>query len=110
MGMRLVAIVWVMLATGLAHAEGPPTEAKELFEAARTAYNLGNFEEAVEKFKRGYELSEEPAFLYNVAQSYRQMRECREALFFYKRFLAMSRHRGRVLQREREIDERITEM
>ncbi len=50
-------------------------------------YNLGNFAEAIVAFKAAYKEYEAPAYLYNIAQSYRQLKNCKDALFFYQRYL-----------------------
>ena len=52
---------------------------------------VGNFDQAAESFKKAFETesveSKKPAYLYNVAQAYRQGKDCKKAQFFYKRFL-----------------------
>jgi tetratricopeptide (TPR) repeat protein len=67
--------------------------ADDFYKEGETQYNLGNFLPAVEAFKKGYELepdnSKKAAYLYNVAQSYRQAKDCSQAQFFYKRYLAL---------------------
>lgn len=45
-------------------------EAKSEYRAGSDAYALGNYEEAVLHFERAYELSQEPALLFNLGQSY----------------------------------------
>ncbi len=45
-------------------------EAKAEYRAGSDAYALGNYEEAVLHFERAYELSQEPALLFNLGQSY----------------------------------------
>jgi tetratricopeptide (TPR) repeat protein len=91
-----VALTAVMIATALppsiVHAspfgvpivatqpEGEESEEEELSEADREAqaeyragsdaYALGNYEEAVRHFERSYELSQQPALLFNLGQSY----------------------------------------
>jgi hypothetical protein len=45
-------------------------EAKAEYRAGSDAYALGNYEEAVRHFERAYELSQEPALLFNLGQSY----------------------------------------
>ena len=66
-----------------------PKTANEFFKDGQTQYDLGNFNKAIEAFKRAYELDPKAAYIYNVAQSYRQLQDCKNALFFYKRFLAL---------------------
>src|ERR1043166_7119326 len=63
--------------------------AEDEFNKGNTAYNLGKFDEAVEHFKKAYEAQPLPEFLYNIAQSYRQAGNCKQALYFYKRFRSL---------------------
>ncbi|ACY16376.1 tetratricopeptide repeat protein [Haliangium ochraceum] len=60
-----------------------------LFRKAQTAYDLREFDQAIEYFKELYTLSPHEAFLYNIAQSYRQAGDCQNALYFYKRYVAV---------------------
>src|SRR5262249_45208507 len=70
-----------------------PKTAGEWFTEGETQYNLGNFEKAAEAFKQGFALetveNKKAVYLYNVGQAYRQARKCQDAVFFYKRFLAL---------------------
>jgi tetratricopeptide (TPR) repeat protein len=50
-------------------------------------YNLGQFEEAINEYRRGYEQKADPVFLYNIAGAYRQLGVPDKALFFYRRYL-----------------------
>ncbi len=83
-------LVLVMLC-GVAYA-GPKT-ADDWYAEGNNQYNLRDFDKAIEAFKKGFELetdeSKKPAYLYNVAQSYRQQKKCSDAVFFYKRYLAL---------------------
>jgi len=63
--------------------------AQDLFAKATTAYNLGRFDEAVTLFSKAYEAWPHPDFLYNIAQSHRLAKSCKQALHFYKRFLSI---------------------
>jgi hypothetical protein len=45
-------------------------EAQAEYRAGSDSYALGNYEEAVRHFERAYELSQEPALLFNLGQSY----------------------------------------
>lgn len=54
-----------------APAEDPTvTEARAEYKAGSDAYALGNYEAAVGHFERAYELSGEPALLFNLGQAY----------------------------------------
>jgi hypothetical protein len=74
-------------------AAADPKTAAEWFNVGDNNYNLGNFEKAIEAFRKAYELEKDdalkPIYLYNIAQSYRQAGDCENAVFFYKRFLSL---------------------
>jgi tetratricopeptide (TPR) repeat protein len=58
----------------LVRAAEPETEsAEQLYEDGRKAYRLGRYDEAVKKFERSYELSDQPLLLYNIALSYKRL-------------------------------------
>ncbi|MCY1007667.1 hypothetical protein OV079_19350 [Nannocystis pusilla] len=77
---RLAAAIGLSLALGLggpaaAHQAEPAAgadeaEAQRLFEEGSKAYNLGNFDVAIEQFEAAYELSHADALLYNLGQAY----------------------------------------
>jgi len=74
-------------------AVAQPKSPDDWYKEGETQYNLGNFDKAADAFKQGFALetveSKKSAYLYNVAQAYRQGGKCRDALFFYKRYLAL---------------------
>lgn len=81
----------LLLAPALSAAQ--PKTPSEWFKEGETQYNLGNFSEAIEAFKKAFSLetvdSNKAVYLYNIAQSYRFAKDCSNAQFFYKRFLAL---------------------
>ncbi|MBP6633620.1 MAG: tetratricopeptide repeat protein [Kofleriaceae bacterium] len=76
----------VLAPAGLAHAQ---QNAGEWYQQGVKHYNLGEFEKAIDAFKKAYDGDSNPAYLYNIAQAYRQLGDCKNALFFYKRFLSL---------------------
>lgn len=76
-----------------AFAFAEPKSADDWYKEGETQYNLGDFDRAADAFKQGYALeaveTKKPAYLYNVAQAYRQGKKCKDAGFFYKRYLAL---------------------
>src|ERR1700759_861060 len=90
--MRKLCIAAVLLLPALALAE--PRSASDWYNEGENQYNLGNFDKAVDAFKKGFELEtvdgKKAAYLFNIAQSYRQANDCKNAHFFYKRFLAVA--------------------
>ncbi len=51
-------------------------------------YQLGRYQEAIAEYRRAYELRADPPFLFQIAESYRQLGATEQALFYYDRFLA----------------------
>lgn len=113
---RMISIVCgALMASSLAAAQ--PKTADDWYKEGETQYNLGNFTGAVDAFKKGFELepneSKKAAYLYNVAQAYRQNKDCSNAQFFYKRYLALKENdTKKPLKPEKraEIEERIKEL
>ena len=88
---RSVVLCAAVLLPVMAFAE--PKTADDWYKEGETQYNLGNFEKAADAFKQGYSLesvdNKKPAYLYNVAQAYRQGKKCKDAAFFYKRYVSL---------------------
>jgi len=61
--------------------------AKEHYTRGTSFYDLGRYDEAIKEFEAAYQLKNDPAFLYNLAQSYRQAGKHAEAVHFYKTYL-----------------------
>jgi tetratricopeptide (TPR) repeat protein len=66
----------------------PEEVARRHHERGTTFYNLGQFEEAISEFRKGYEQKGDPVFLLNIGESYRQLGAHEKALFFYRRYLS----------------------
>src|SRR3954451_20971836 len=75
------------------------------YKKGRSLYNISEYRAALDEFKQAYVLHEDPAFLYNIAQCHRQLGNHREAITFYKRFLAESPHAPNRREIERLIGE-----
>jgi Tetratricopeptide repeat len=74
-------------------ATADPKTAAEWFNKGDNHYNLGEFDKAIESFRKAFEIEKDdalkPIYLYNIAQAYRQAGDCENAVFFYKRFLSL---------------------
>ena len=112
--MRKICLILLLLPT-LAWAE--PKTASEWFKEGDNQYNLGNFDKAIEAFKRAFELetnqSNRAIYLYNVAQSYRKANDCKNAQFFYRRFLSLKdSDTAKPLspEKRREVQDRLEEL
>jgi hypothetical protein len=107
----LAAVLLVVASAGIAVAD--EATARQNFDAGERAYNLGEFAKAVELFKQAYDQWPEPAFLFNVAQTYRQIGDCKQALFFYKRFISLKEQDTKKPLRpqlKEEVEKRIGEL
>lgn len=109
-----LSLLFAALCAGSAPALAQPSateEAKQrainLYNQAQTQYDLGNFERAIELFKEAYQSAPYPEFLFNIAQSYRQMGECKQALFFYKRYSTLQDGKA---PNQKVVDENIREL
>jgi tetratricopeptide (TPR) repeat protein len=109
---RLSAIPAAVLALALALSSAPAhgaddkdakAAAKEHYQRGTSFYDLGRYPEAIKEFEAAYQLKNDPAFLYNLAQSYRQAGDPEQALHFYRTYL---RYVPKPPNRA-EIDERI---
>jgi hypothetical protein len=95
----------ILLCPGATRAQPAAKDQSELgivYKKGKTAYDLGNFEEAIKYFKQAYAIQPHESHLYNIAQAYRQAGDCRNALFFYKRYIAVGgekAHHHEVVQR-----------
>jgi tetratricopeptide (TPR) repeat protein len=112
---RIPYVCAALLAPALAFAQ--PKSADDYYKEGETQYNLGNFPGAVEAFKKGFEVESSPskkaAYLYNVAQAYRMNKDCGNAQFFYKRYLALKENdTKKPLSPEKrlEIEDKIKEL
>jgi tetratricopeptide (TPR) repeat protein len=91
---------------GAAWADEKSDQARKAFEDGKKAYNLGEFDKAVELWKAGYDIKDDPVFLFNIAQAYRQKQDYAKAIFFYKAFL---REDPKAKNRA-DVESRIAEM
>jgi tetratricopeptide (TPR) repeat protein len=77
-------------ATPPAHDAQQEKEARAHFDRAEKAFNLGRFEEALAAYQAAYEALPLPAFLFNIAQCHRNLRNREQAIFFYQRYLSLA--------------------
>jgi tetratricopeptide (TPR) repeat protein len=70
-----------------APAGGEDAEARSLFEAGRTAYDEGRYDNALRYFQQAYELSGRPELLFNVGSAADRLRRDDEALAAFEAYL-----------------------
>ncbi|HZI09810.1 MAG TPA: tetratricopeptide repeat protein [Myxococcus sp.] len=109
----LVAVVLAM-APPVAHAanrDGGESDAEVLarakFAEGNLAYDLGEFQKALDAYSESYRLVPLPGFLFNIAQCHRQLGRPERAGFFYRRYLSLSKEEPPNAQLVRDF---ITEM
>jgi tetratricopeptide (TPR) repeat protein len=85
-----LAVLLAITTGGQARAQNPSPEelARRHHERGTTFYNLGQFEDAISEFRKGYEQKGDPLFLLNIGEAYRQLGAHEKALFFYRRYLS----------------------
>ncbi|MGQ0505001.1 MAG: hypothetical protein ACT4TC_06740 [Myxococcaceae bacterium] len=67
------------------------SHAKARFNEANKAYDLGQFEIALEAYSQAYRLKALPGLLFNIAQCHRQLGHFERAAFFYRRYLDLEK-------------------
>jgi tetratricopeptide (TPR) repeat protein len=82
---RLFALLVVVLAATPALAQKPDVAALET--SAKKHYELAEYDAAIADFKEAFRISDQPGYLFNIAQAYRLAHNCSDALTFYKTFL-----------------------
>jgi tetratricopeptide (TPR) repeat protein len=61
--------------------------ARAHYKKGMKAYDLGRFDEAVSEFEAAYDIDDNTAYLFNIAQAYRRGNNDSKALEFYKTYL-----------------------
>jgi len=108
----VAALLFLILGASAARADDADT-ARELFTQGNTFFDLGQFDKAIDAWQRGYQLKNDPGFLYNIGQAYRTMGDPEKAIFFYKRYLInapKAKNRAEVEQKiealQKQVDEK----
>lgn len=72
-----------------ARAECPPAGAAGLYENARRAFEEKRYEDSVDLLRRAYDCDPNPVYLADVARSYEEASEPRQALDAWRKYLAV---------------------
>lgn len=83
---HLAAITFLVLWSSVAAAQSKP-DVSALEASGNKHFELAEYDAAITDFKEAFRISDEPGFLYNIAQAYRLKNDCREAATFYKNYL-----------------------
>lgn len=107
--MRLWAAIPLLLWCTFAHADArQDQEARAAFNIGRAAYEGGDYQLAYDKFKESFQLSHEPALLYNIAsalQGLKRPHEAAEALRSFLRLQPNDPDRAKIEQRIATLEE-----
>jgi len=85
LGLAVLVLLW--LARPAAAQADDPRRALAEYKLATTHYNLNEFEDAIKHYRAAYRLKSDPAFLFNIGQSYRQLGDYESAIRFYRSYL-----------------------
>jgi tetratricopeptide (TPR) repeat protein len=80
--------------------------AKEHYQKGTSYYDLGRYADAITEFEAAYQIKNDPALLYNLAQSHRLAGNSERALHFYRTYL---RYAPKAPNRA-EIESRISQL
>ena len=78
----------IVVISGEARGQALPPTARAAEDQARQAYAAGRKQEAIEGFKRAYELSGDPSLLFRLGEVSRELGQDVAALRFYRTYLA----------------------
>jgi hypothetical protein len=81
-----MSVLLIALCARTANAD--VAEAKVHYEKGLALYQLGEYRRALDEFKEAHIAKPDPAFLYNIAQCFRQLGDAENALAFYRRYLS----------------------
>jgi tetratricopeptide (TPR) repeat protein len=99
-------------ATPAASDDAKKAEAKALYEKGLSHYNLGEFDLAIEAFRKSYAISQAPGLLFNIAQSFRLKKDYEQATYFYQTYLRLkpdAPNRADVEERLKEMQDALEE-
>jgi len=89
--MRLWAAIPIVLWCAIAGADARQDQAaRDAFKVGRAAYETGDYQLAYDKFKESFQLSHEPALLYNIASALQGLKRPHDAAEALRSFLRLS--------------------
>jgi tetratricopeptide (TPR) repeat protein len=102
--MRLGAALVVVLSCTLAFGDARQEQAaRDAFAAGKTAYEGADYQTAYDKFKESFQLSHEPALLYNIASALQGLKRPHEAAEALRSFLRLQPNDADRLKIEQRI-------
>jgi tetratricopeptide (TPR) repeat protein len=86
--------------------------AREHYQKGTSFYDLGRYAEAIKEFEAAYEIKNDPALLYNLAQSNRLAGNSEQALHFYRtylRYVPNAKNRVEIEDRIKQLEQLVTQ-
>jgi tetratricopeptide (TPR) repeat protein len=107
--MRLWAVIAILLWSASALADARQDQAaRDAYKIGRAAYESGDYQIAYDKFKESFQLSHEPALLYNIAsalQGLKRPHDAAEALQSFLRLQPNDADKPKIEQRIATLEE-----
>jgi tetratricopeptide (TPR) repeat protein len=89
--MRLILAIGVVLWGAIAAADARQDQAaRDAYKIGRAAYEAGDYQIAYDKFKESFQLSHEPALLYNISSALQGLKRPHEAAEALRSFIRLS--------------------
>jgi len=109
----VLAFVLAFAAVTPAHADdAAAASAREHYQKGTSYYDLGRYNDAIKEFEAAYELKNDPALLYNLAQSNRLAGNSEQALHFYRtylRYVPKASNRAEIEERIKQLDQLVAQ-
>jgi tetratricopeptide (TPR) repeat protein len=107
----VLVLMLVFAAAAPARADDAAT-AREHYQRGTSYYDLGKYPEAIKEFEAAYEIKNDPALLYNLAQSNRLAGNSEQALHFYRtylRYVPQAKNRAEIEDRIKQLDQLVAQ-
>jgi tetratricopeptide (TPR) repeat protein len=101
-----------LLALGAPARAEDAGSAREHYQKGTSFYDLGRYAEAIKEFEAAYEIKNDPALLYNLAQSHRLAGNSEQALHFYRtylRYVPNAKNRAEIEDRIKQLDQLVAQ-
>jgi tetratricopeptide (TPR) repeat protein len=85
-------------------SEAQQQQLVKLIESGKTAYDRGEFEQSLGEFRKAYDLYQHPDIIYRIALCHERLGEDREAVRYYRQFLAAAPNAPDRLKIEKTIE------
>jgi tetratricopeptide (TPR) repeat protein len=99
--MRTVVVALLLLLVARVAVAAP---GDELLQRGLRSYAVGRYDEAIDAFQRGYELSARADFLYALGQAQRMKGDCRAAIASYRAYLRTAPSERAAVPARQNID------